>query len=411
MVRVLVICVLVSAPAFAQVRVDIRPEKPSFLEGEPVYLVADITNIGQYPIGFGAVGHDLEFAIDGMRPYPWRERCANTVGYVGHPVIDHLPTMAPGRTHAFRYVLRGYRLRPGTHQLRVSGEAPVDWYTEAPILRPNEPSAAPIPHRRGDTVEGALVDHAVRLTIQPSTEQDLRAVFEPLVRAAQSTASGILARAGIYEMAPPFLVDTIAEMARDSNSGPGSAYLALSDINTPSARAHLRRLHDDSRNLGYRVSIVRALALTGDADNLEFFVSLLPGRSAEPDDRVRREAIHGLGCIGGDRAAAAIGAGTRSTAGEIRRAAVYALGSTSSRVAVPLIIEAAGRDRESFDTACEPLRTLTHYDWCHNDSGDQETLRRKHAQWMAWWKRNGSRLPIYSPKEEPPSDATLPKVQ
>jgi len=68
---------------------------------------------------------------------------------------------------------------------------------------------------------------------------------------------------------------------------------------TPESRRDLIHLFDTTSDLRLRWSIVKALAAMGTAEELEFFSSLLGGRSTELDDKIRQYAALGLGRIGG----------------------------------------------------------------------------------------------------------------
>jgi len=37
---------LLAGPAWAQVQVDVRTEKPQFLAGEPIFVIAEVKNVG-----------------------------------------------------------------------------------------------------------------------------------------------------------------------------------------------------------------------------------------------------------------------------------------------------------------------------------------------------------------------------
>ena len=417
-----------SLAAAGQVRVDIRPEKESFLEGEPVYFSVSITNIGEYPIGYGFVGRQLNFSVNGTEPYAWRtEDSCHKTGFVrgaSSGTVDHPPLLAPGKTIGLRYLLRGFRLKAGTQEVQVRGNAPVRWFTERPPPGPG-PVSQPIPHTPGDSVEGASIDRTVRVDVHPATESELQAVLADLFRQAKSY-DGQLARDGIYEAANPQQVNAIAELLRTPESGAGfrfefsSGYEALADIDTPAAWAALRRLFDDATDLRVREEIVRGLGRSAHIENRDFFLSLLPGRSTPADDRLRLAALYSLECmpVEGDAVAVAVSAAATSDDQYVRERAIATLGRTKSRLAVSAIVEAALLDVQLLSSSCEPLRVLTHYDWCDFDHLGVEpgpdyakAMRPAQRRWQDWWEKNKRTLRVYGPAEAPAADASLPKVR
>jgi len=69
------VATLCAAPAAAQVRVETRLEKPTYFAGEPIFLIADVTNLFAEPIAYDASGGfepdvtlDLRF-LERSRPF------------------------------------------------------------------------------------------------------------------------------------------------------------------------------------------------------------------------------------------------------------------------------------------------------------------------------------------------------
>ena len=274
MTRLLAAALLLSAStAFAQVRVVVRPEKSAFLEGEPVFLKAEIINVGVTHVTYGLVGHDLKLEIPGRRPYEWREACGPLPVSDSRSIVDHPPSLAPGGTVSFQYLLRGYRLKPGRHDVRVFGNAPV-------------------------RAEGQAIDVRVPVEIVAANEQELRALFRPVIAMARSDHSKLpIELVGFLESAPPFMIDVIVELAGHPTLRSAFAYDALADINTARSRTELRRLHDETTNMRLRRAAVEALSRFPNADNREFFESLLQGRRQTGDDEIRSAAVDGLNCL------------------------------------------------------------------------------------------------------------------
>ncbi|HYE88012.1 MAG TPA: hypothetical protein VEA16_16730, partial [Vicinamibacterales bacterium] len=278
--------ILAASSAGAQVSVEWRPEKPAFLQGEPIYLVLRVTNTSAAPIGYHEAWMLPQLRIVERASYPWREGCGSHGGVAGggSGASSHPPTFAPGQSLTFRYLLRGYRLEPGRHSIHVQGYLPV-------------------------TIQDSKYEADVAITVVEDREGALRGVVDALLARAKNnlTRDGVLARAGVFEAALPAHVAEIARLTTYDDRSihyPASAgYETLADINTSEARAELRRLYDEQLRLDLRLEIVQAISRLSAADNLEFLLTLLPGRSTAIDDRIRRKAIDGLLCIGGDTAA------------------------------------------------------------------------------------------------------------
>jgi HEAT repeats len=405
---------LLATPVFAQVEIGVRTEKASYLAGEPVFVLVDIKNVGDEPISYGGGGirNPLTFVVANgkLKPNPSLSACDGSVrgGAVG--AIDHPPLLKPGTQTTRRYLLRGYRLMPGSYELRVSGHADVRW-KHYPTLANGAP-APPPKHQDGDPVEGAIVDRTVPLVIAPSSQSELEAAYKPYTAVAMEVYSerGSQAAQAIFEMAPPFLEPDIVKIVRYAGSQygiGGSAAAALAEINTPSSRRELIAWFDRSTDLRTRREIVDAIAKSRQRDYLDFLTSLLPGRSTEADDSIRTTAALGIGRIGGAAAVNALAQAPASSNRLVNMMVIKGLGNTNDKSAVPVLIDRVTTpDGLVKNEVCTALAQLTHYQWC-DSSGDDAAMQ---ARWRRWWAVNGATAKIYD-NEDCQNLAGLPFIK
>jgi hypothetical protein len=408
-----VLC-LVATPALAQVEVSVRPEKPSYLAGEPIFILVDIKNTGDAPISYGGGGipNPLSFVVANGTPKPVRSLggCGGIGGGGRMGMLNHPPLLKPGAQTTRRYLLRGYRLAPGSYELRVSGHADVRW-KHYPDL-PNGGRAPSPRHKDGDPVEGAIIDRAVPLVIVAGTRSELEAAYKPYSAVAMEVYSerGSQAAQAIFEMAPPFLEADIVKTVRYAGNQyglGGKAAAALAEIDTPSSRRELIAWFDRTTDQQTRREIADAIARSRHPDNLAFLASLLPGRSTELDDWIRHIAALGIGHIGGPAAVTALAQAPASPNPLVHRSIVLALSTTRDRSAVPVLIDRArGANGYVVNEVCSALAQMTHYSWC-DGSADVVAMQ---ARWRRWWAANGATLTIYA-NEDCQTSSGLPVVR
>ena len=409
----LLLCLL-ATPAFAQVEVGIRTEKTSYLTGEPIFILVDIKNVGDEAISYdgGGIQNPLSFVVvNGTRkPVRSLSPCGGIVGGGGMGIVDHPPMLKPGAQTTQRYLLRGYRLTPGSYELRVAGHADVRWK-----YYPSLPNGAPAPppkHKDGDPVEGAVVDRTVPLLIVAGSQSELEAAYKPYVAVALELYSraGSEAAQAIFEMAPPFLEAEIVKVVRYAGNQSGiaaTAAPALAEIDTPSSRRELIAWFDRSSDLSIRRAIIDAIGKSRRPENLEFLASLLPGRSTEADDWIRYTAALGIGRIGGPAAVSALAQAPSSPNPLVNRNIMLALGNTHDRSAVPVLIDRArGPNGYVQDQVCGALIALTHLQWC-DGSSDVTAMQER---WRRWWAAHSSTATIYD-NEDCPSLNDLPVIR
>ena len=407
-----VVILLLAGPAWAQVQVAVRTEKPQFLAGEPIFVIVEVRNVGTEQVAYdgASIKPPLELSVRNgeRRVIKGLTGCGSGSGVGGgFGVTDHPPMLQPGKSTTFRYLLRGYRLKPGTYELYVSGTVDVAW-REPSFVQTGAPRPA-FTRSITEPVEGATIDRTLALTIMVASGEALRAYASYVAAAAESfSRAGNQAVEGILEMAPAFLEPEIRTLVKRRGHERGFAYEAaeaLAEIDTPSSRTELIEWFDRSDDLQIRSSIVNAVARARHPNNLPFLASLLPGRSTQVDNRIRRDAALGIGMIGGEPAVEALRDATPSPDPLVAGAVLEALGNTRSKSAIPILIERAeGQKGYVNNDVCNALITLTHLGWC-GGVGLEETQEK----WRTWWGANANDVRVYSP-DDCPDSSRLPNI-
>jgi hypothetical protein len=402
---------LLAVQASCQVKVAVLSSKAQYLEGEPILVIVRVTNVGSDPVGYDYCDGHVDLAVVGQQ----RMRPPNLWGCFGGGFgsgsgcgIDHPPMLLPGKSTDFTYLLHDYRLKSGEYLLKVSGKAGVRWNFVGDY-RPAGP--APVhtsKFRDGDPVPDELFEQNIRLNIRQASRDDLKIAFSPYMRDAASWDPQVNypARDAISEMAPPFLEKMISEFAANPNTA-SFAVKGLSRIDTDESHADLVKLFDKSTDLNIRESIVQALAETSSSDQLAFFASLLPGHSAEPEDRIRQWAVLAIGRLGGDRGVDLLSPILNGTSTKpspwLRSVIATALSSSRSKRAIPILIDMySDADGLVQNNVCGSLMSLTHRSWC-DGSGQAAHLQ---SSWRNWWQGHGSSTKVYGPEQcTAPSEA------
>ena len=384
---------LATTPVVAQVHLVVTTDKPEYLRGEPIIVVLEVQNESSAPVGYPS---EVSIVIPGVqqRVAPNISGCFGGIGWGnGTGSGDHEPTIKPGETQTFKYVVRGYDLAPGTYELTLAGTSGVRWSDNVST----ESTAA------GSQSNRFNWNH--RLVVREGDEARLQEAMARLVATAQGTGQdAAIAKEAIIEAAPPFLESEIVKLASDVQLR-SRAVAALGRMNTQASRASLRSLFDSKTDAGSGHDIVLALARTGEPDNLEFFSRLLRD-TAESDPWLADYAALGAGFVGGPGGVEALRAGTSISSPLVRDTVAVALGNTKSADAVDVLI-AMPQDIRDLSAVCGGLTSLTHWTWC-DSSGDLKTLQ---ARWRRWWTQNRSSTRIFGHENCPSTTAALPLVR
>jgi hypothetical protein len=390
--RFLILAIALSAmPAFAQVDVVAQLEKSEYLEGEPIVVIVNVTNIGEESVSYlGSCPCGVALTVVGVarRVPPDIFGCGSGFGGSVCGCGGYGTPLKKGQRISFRYLLREYSLKPGRYKLIVSG---------TPGASGNQTNPAP----------GSQLEQTLDFGIRKGEEEDLKqAMANYISEASDNTLRGIDAREAISESALPFQEPLIARFASEGNY---SAIQALGRIGNAESRADLKKLYYESRTTHRGFGIMLTLACIGHPDDASFFAEVLRERASEffeneyfhPD--VPYAAL-GLGRIGGDESVRCLKDAIKGANPGILSYIIQALGNTRSRLAVPVLLDIYKnrRNPSAGSDVCKALVTLTHYPKC----GDNyQELKR-------WWNKNGSIIKIYGNDSCPDNlRDSLPVVQ
>ena len=383
------ILLFAAVPAAAQVKIDVRLEKQQYLEGEPVFVVVDIKNVGVEPVGYLKCNNNVQLSVPGVEPRknPNIFGCFSGFGFGGMSVCGASPSpmLLPEQTATSKHLLKGYDLKTGQYLLAASG-------------------------RIGVALPGAQLDHELSLTVTPARKGELQKSFDPLIsdavfdpskfdlKGSRELRARLLelrayARDAIIESAAPFLEPLIMRFVEEGND---SAILALGHIASESGRAYLKELYrvSDERR---RSLIMLALALTGHKGDAVFFVEALKDETIDSKPNslgmsIKQYAALGLGHIGGDHAVRYLeSAFAAASSPEVRNYIVTALGNTQSRLAVSILLGIYSHEGYG------ALITLTHYEW----DLDMYTPFTNRKSLLRWWEKNKYKFPIFGPDNCP----------
>jgi hypothetical protein len=399
----LILFLLMASPALAQVEVTTGDLKPTYLQGEPIVVTVEVTNVGADPIAYSGCDARVSFDVldTARRVPPNLLGCSSgEIGGGGGCGQGDPPQLTTGERTSFTYLLTGYDLPPGHYRARITGRAGVSW-AQGPNFAVRGARPVPLLHQPSEPVPGAFFERLFTFEVVHAAQDDLTRAFAPYVANAAShdLARRIVALEAITETAPLFLAGHIAQLIDDPGFG-YQAIEALGRMNTPESRARLRALYDDEKSPQRREAIVLALARDGNPDDLDFLAGIAHDRTAQVD--TRRRAILGLGHIGGDRSAHEIADALPGLEREGLWYAVIALGNTRSREAVSILIDAPVDIYR--DNVCNALITLTHRQWC---GGDAATIRQ---HWRDWWQANGATAPLFGNDACPAQSSAIPPI-
>ena len=382
------------ACAAAQVDVVIATSKTAYVAGEPVFINVRITNTSTSPLTvvvpppdscLSAISVVVEGLVRSDLP-PCSDPNTAACSYNGPPA--GLVEVKPQTSYDMRRLVNLiYELdRPREYSAHIAFSL---LYTEQPVLE--HPTSFKHPDYRHSDDE-----KDVTFTVVEGDANALKAALAPVVADLDSGdfARHWYAQSILLNLAPPFAEDQIIAWADRADVGQ-EAMAALRKLGTRRAIQKLEATAFEKPGRNDQREGVRQAALT----EIRYIndPSLLPKLfEITAEDRgqsIRWAAASAAARIGHEDAVPVIARMLSSADPYIAFAGAEALGDTSSRDAVPVLISAipSALEDNKLPAIIEALTRLTH----RTTPGDTAARAAIYRKWSAWWSVHHGDADIY----------------
>ncbi len=386
------------ACAAAQVDVAIATSKTAYVAGEPVFINVRITNTSISPLTvvvpppdscLSAISVVVEGLVRSDLP-PCSDPNTAACSYNGPPA--GLVEVKPQTSYDMRRLVNLiYELdRPRDYSAHIAFSL---LYTEQPVLE--HPTSFKRPDYRHSNYE-----KDVTFTVVEGDANALTTVFAPVVADLDSRdfARQWYAQLVLLNLAPAFAEDRILGWADRADLGQ-EAMPALRKLGTKRAIEKLEATAFENPNGNDHREGIRQAALA----QIEYIndPSLLPKLfEITAEDRgqaIRWAAATAATKIGHADAVPVIARMLSSADPYIAFAGAEALGDTSSRDAVPVLISAipSALEDNKLPAIIEALTRLTH----RTTPGDPAARFAIYRKWSAWWSVHHGDADIYAPDD------------
>ncbi len=360
-----------------QIRGELYPEKRTYLVGEPVFVLLDLTNLGPQPVWISLSCSWLDTRFEAPT-VPKPPRGVSLFGCTGGGVAGSCGGSAkeirPREHYRRRYLL------DGPFRLDAAGVYPIHAWHKVDI------------YADGTDYEIAASQEVVsefELTFIEGSEEELASAYAPILRDLNSPdpETSWLARSAVVQNPPRFLEDVVMALAEDPQTAAASVS-GLKRLATPRARAKLAKLAGQGNPEGIRQMAITALGGLGN----RAYCSAMLGVAHESSEYSRFIAMRAAGYLCGEKALPLLASQLGDADYSPRFEAAYGLGNTRSRKAGPLLIPLLlDPNPEVRRAARDALATLTHRR-PKNDGGLTQAI---YLDWTNWWASNGATAPIY----------------
>jgi hypothetical protein len=384
--------------AVAQVDVAIAASKTVYVAGEPVFISVKIRNTSTAAPSIVVPPSDsclsaIDVAIDGLRRSDLPACSDPTVtscSYDGPPA--QLVEIKPDTSYDMRRLVNLiYDLhRPRQYQAHIAFSLS---YTDQPNVE-HSASFGHIEYRHLN------VEKALTFSVVEGDASALKAAFAPVVAdlGGDDFERHWYAQSILLNLAPPFAEDQIIAWADRADVGQ-EAMAALRKLGTKRAIEKLEATAFENPNANGHPERVRQAALA----QIEYINDplLLPKLfEITAEDRgqpIRWAAATAAAKIGHGDAVPVIARMLTSSDPYIAFAGAEALGDTSSRDAVPVLISAIplALEDNKLPAIVEALTRLTH----RTTPGDPAARAAIYRKWTAWWSVHHGDADIYAPDD------------
>jgi hypothetical protein len=391
-------CFIFLASASAQVDVAIAASKTVYVAGEPIFIDVRIRNTSTAALTIVVPPSDsclsgIDVAIDGLRRSDLPACSDPTVAscsYNGPPA--QLVEIKPDASYEMRRLVNlSYDLhRPREYSAHIAFSL---LYTEQPILE--HPSSFEHP-----AYQHFSHQTDVTFTVVEGDANTLKAAFAPVIADLDNGdfARQWYAQLVLFNLAPPFAEDQIIAWADRADVGQ-EAMAALRKLGTKRAIEKLEATAFENPYANDHREGVRQAALA----QIEYIndPSLLPKlfeiTAEDSGQAIRWAAATAAAKIGHADAVHVIARMLSSADPYIAFAGAQALGDTSSRDAVPVLISAipSALEDNKLPAIIEALTRLTH----RTTPCDPVARVAIYRKWSAWWSVHHGDADIYAPDD------------
>jgi HEAT repeat protein len=373
-------------------------DRTSHLVGEPLYLTFEVTNLDSKPI---RITHSdplvpcsfYLFQIDGEKRADGT--CDGLPGYscgLVHDVIE------PGGHVKDEILLNYYYKFPHPGSYRINARHWIRWNYE-------DEDPAQVSEQR------ASFNQDVEAVLKDASSSELQTAFAPYVAALNSTDEQTREQAeeAIAQLAPPFLEGTILDMLYSGDSWHGM--VGLRNLNSANARNLLASILEGDAPIPYgpddlsqdqkssdRDYAAKYLGEMGDKEYLDLLLKAV--EEAPPGTEMRALGTLAIGRLGQERAVPFLVSEAQGETDDQKTQEILALSLTSSREAVPTLIDFLESPDDDVRQVAEiGLQRLTHKGGVRIDELSEVSPAALHDKWVNWWTANGDDAQIFAPDQ------------
>jgi hypothetical protein len=366
--------------------------------GGPTYLEFEVVNNGAQPL-FIRIANPLSPCAGYVFRIESEDRADGTCdGRSGYSCLSSTIKLAPGGKTSQRVLLNYYYVLPHPGRYRVHAERSVTWWTTDEDWGREQQ-------------QQKVFEEDVELELKPAGPSELRAAFEPYMKALASTDEQTHSDAlqALILLAPQFLEGMFIKML-DSDEW-GSALVGLRHLNSPRAREALAKIAefgvqakpdaDDFEKAERPTEQGIALKYLGEMGDLAYFPLLLKTTQDAPlESQTRIYGTLAVAQLGGQDALPFLVSESRASTKGQRIQGAVAIGFTVSRDAVPVLIDLLQSPEEDVRQVAENgLEMLTHRAATATGDISGTDPVSLYSTWHNWWESSNAGAQIYGARD------------
>jgi len=381
--RVLMTLILMASscalPKAQELAVRYHSEKSTSPVGEPVFVLAEFTNISSRTVQLDEAPCSQSFrpvvpVVPAKTAKLYGCSGGGSAGSCGSGFVE----LKPGEKLLRRYLLPDGMEPNAPGDFDYTAERQITFYTNGSLEVVGRQEV-----RETFTVHAVQANHG-----------KLEADYAPLLEDLQSRdpRRHSLALGAITQHPQEFLEAVILNLSQDPQTISASI-TGLEKLGTDRAKKRLAELTASAFEESVRQPATTALAELGDTNYCGLMLQLMNLRQGYTSEIAAR----GAGLLCGEKAIPQLALLLLRQPGDFPPYEIaYALGNTGSRAAVPMLIELLGNSDVGVRRAAkEALYTLTHRQSNSDDSGADR------QDWVSWWSLQGKTAQIFTPAECP----------